>query len=106
MSNGKPSKQQQILEVSQRVETILIGVPGTAETGLVGDVKEIKREHKHLAETVGQHSEEIARLAAFHEDNSGPSKKKKLGKLGGIGSIIAGIIYGLIQLFKNGEGTP
>ena len=105
-SNKPPSKQQQILESTQRVETILIGVPGTAETGLVGDVKEIRKNHKHLAETVGQHSEDIARLAALHEDDSGPSKKKKIGKWGGIGSIIAAIIYGLIQLFKNGKGTP
>lgn len=104
--NKLPSKQQQILEGTQRVETILIGVPGTAETGLVGDVKEMKKDQKHLAETVGQHSEDIARLSALHEDDSSPSKKKRLGIWGGVGSIIAAVIYGLVQLFKGGKGTP
>lgn len=105
-SNKLPSKQQQILESTQRVETILIGVPGTAETGLVGDFKQHHKDHEALEKTVGDHSSAIARLAALHENDSGPSKKKKLGLWGGIGSIIAAIIYGLIQLFKNGKGTP
>lgn len=102
MDNRPPSKQQQILDTVNRIETVVVGVPGTDDRGMAGSIKEIKADHKALSETVGQHSEAIARLATFHEgENPGMSTKKKLGIWGAIGSTIAGVIYGLIQLFKS-----
>jgi len=101
MDNRPPSKQQQILDTVSRIETVVVGVPGTDDRGMAGSIKEIKADHKALSETVGQHSEAIARLATFHEGAEGISLKKKLGIWGAVGSTIAGVIYGLIQLFKS-----
>ena len=102
MDNRPPSKQQQILDTVNRIETVVVGVPGTDDRGMAGSIKEMKSDHKALSGIVGQHSAVIARLAAFHEgDGQGMSAKKKVGIWGAIGSTIAGVIYGLIQLFKS-----
>lgn len=94
-----PSKQQQILEGTQRVETILIGVPGTAETGLVGEVKEMRQ-------IVVEHASSISRLCALHEnaDEHVPSRKKKAGILGGILTLVVGAAVAIAKVFAKGDG--
>jgi len=109
MTSGRKSIQQKTLDTVQRIETVVVGVPGTDDRGMAGSIKEIKSDYKELARTVGQHtvllaqhSEAIARLCS---DDEPMSKKKKAGMWGGIGTIIASAVYGLVQLFKGGN-TP
>lgn len=104
MSQQKPpSKQQQILDTVTQLRTAVVGIEGTDDRGMAGAIKEMKHDHEKMAETVSQHSEAIARLSAFHEGNEGMSRRKKLGILGTIGSIIAGVIVGVIKVFARGD---
>lgn len=97
MSQQKPpSKQQQILDGVTQLRTAMVGIPGTADQGLVGEVREMRA-------TVGKHSEAIARLCALQEGEEGMSRKKKLGILGGIGGILAGLVVGLFKAFARGN---
>lgn len=100
----RPSKQQQILDTVTRLETAVVGIPGTDDRGMAGEIKEIKTDQKELTETVGQHSEAIARLSAFHEGEEGMSRKKKIGIWGSLAVIIPGAIVGLVKAFSKGEG--
>lgn len=54
MPNGKyaPSNRQLIEEIHGKVielGTVLLGVPGTDDSGLVGEVKSLKNSHKKLS---------------------------------------------------------
>ena len=103
MENRQPSKEQQILDAVTEIRTVVVGVPNTDDRGMAGAIKELKADHKELSETVGQHSEAIARLCAFHEGEEGMSRKKKLGIWGSLAVIIPGAIVGIIKAFSRGD---
>lgn len=96
--NRSPSKQQQILDTVTEIKTVVIGIPGTDDRGMAGAIKDIKTDHAKLSDTVGRHSEAISRLATFHEDDPGMSRKKKIGIWGAVGGIIAGGIAAIIRV--------
>lgn len=98
MSQQKPpSKQQQILDGVTELRTAMIGIPGTADQGLVGEVKEMRK-------VVTGHSESIARLCALHEDEHAPSKKKRAGVWGGIVTLVIGAAVAVAKVFAKGDG--
>ena len=98
MSQQKPpSKQQQILDTVTQLKTAVVGIEGTADEGLVGEVKEMRK-------VVGTHSDAISRLCALHEDNPGHSRKKKAGIWGGIVTLIVGAAVAIAKVFARGDG--
>ena len=52
-SNGKSQEQMiyEIHDVSTRLETVLLGVPGTSDGGLVKEVRDIKIDVKELGQS-------------------------------------------------------
>lgn len=103
MNNRYPNKQQQILDAVTEIKTVVIGVPGTDDRGIAGSINDLNADHKELSAIVGQHSEAISRLCAFHEGRDGISQRKKLGLLGGLGAILAGAAVGLFKTFARGS---
>lgn len=100
MSQQKPpSKQQQILDGVTEVRTAVVGIPGTADEGLVGEVKEMRK-------IVVQHASSISRLLALHEntDEHGSSRKKKAGIWGGIVTLIVAAAVAVAKVFAKGDG--
>lgn len=100
MSQQKPpSKQQQILDGVTQLRTAMIGIPGTADQGLVGEVKEMRK-------VVVQHASSISRLCALHEnaDEHVPSRKKRAGIWGGIVTLIVGAAVAIARVFAKGDG--
>ena len=100
MSQEKPpSKQQQILDGVTQLRTAVVGIPGTADQGLVGEVKEMRT-------IIVEHASSISRLCALHEnaEEHVPSRKKRAGILGGIVTLIVGAVVALVKAFSNGDG--
>jgi len=103
MQKRPPSQQQQILDVVTEIRAVVVGIPNTDDRGIAGAIKELKADHKELTVTVGQHSEAIARLSAFHEGDEGMSRKKKLGIWGTILVLVPGAIVGIIKAIARGN---
>ena len=74
--------------LTQESHQALLGIPGTEEKGLVGDVKEIKG---HLED----HSKRITTVEVLQKERNKPSKKA----LGGYGAGVLGLAVALWKAF-------
>ena len=66
-------------KLAQESHQALLGIPGTEDNGLVGDVKEMKADIKQINSRVSSVETGQAVLATKQEERSKPSKKAFLG---------------------------
>ena len=74
----KPAERDKL---TQETHQALLGIPGTEEKGLVGDVKEIKG---HLED----HSKRLTVVETLQKERNRPSKKALTGYIGGVIAMI------------------
>jgi hypothetical protein len=96
------------------IHTVVLGIPDTAEGGLVKDIKHIKEECQRHREVEVEHAEAIAVIngrcleRGRNETNQGPidqgTKTRKqallLGLLVVAATVFSAAVYGIIELIK------
>lgn len=97
MADKPPSKQQQILETVTELKTAMVGIPGTDDRGMAGDLKQTKAQVEHLAALHQEGNEHMA--------DGGLTGKKKAGLWGGVLTLIAAALAGLVKAFTNGGNS-
>ncbi|KKL98834.1 hypothetical protein LCGC14_1820460 [marine sediment metagenome] len=78
-------------KIAQETHQALLGIPGTEDKGLVGDVKEIKL---HLED----HSYRLRTVEVRQDERNKPSKKAIAGYVSGA----VAIVIALVKSFYNG----
>ena len=104
MNEKRRSIQQQTLDLARETRQAVLGVDGTEEKGMAGDLREVKTDVK-------AHGRSLEHLCALHEPGhthmaeSGGSRKKTARWIGALGAVLAAAIAALIQAFR-GNPTP
>ena len=79
-------------KLAQETHQALLGIPGTEDKGVVGDVKEIKADLKLV-------NSRVTVVETKQEERNRPSKKA----VGGYGAAVVGIMIALWKAFTNGS---
>ena len=83
----------------QETHQALLGIPGTADKGLVGEVKEINKHLDDHSYRIKQAEDEIEKERLLAEERRRTNKKT-------LGGYIAGIVAIAVALWKAFTGTP
>ena len=84
-------------KLAQETHQALLGIPGTADKGLVGDVKDLKGELKSVKDRVDNHAESITTIQTLQKERSRPDKKA----IGAAISVIVAVVVALVKAFYN-----
>ncbi len=105
-----------ILTTVAEIKTVLLGVPGTEDGGLVGDVRCIRRETTAQATVLNEHGEIIATIVARCDErhgtapiNTGEARRlrfttsdlKKQWKIGSLITVMSALIYIVVEFIKS-----
>ena len=89
-----------------RIETVLLGVEGTGEQGLVGKVEQIRQSQQTLEHVVGEQQGRLNLIDERCEERHNPGQQKNSRRWGlwtlgsGIGAGIAGIAWAIWERLK------